>query len=163
MLQLRQQDPEAFCEEMRERISEKKQTFEQREVSHGYRYQRMMERLKKLSERFSAEGYDVSELETAIKGLEEKIANVEKAHTALKAAISETEQLECSATRGLGRVNKIEAEEELESLKDAKQEIIEYFRQYVVPAIQGLREQLEEASASADLPKPRVTETEDTL
>lgn len=147
--ELRQENKSEYCEEIATRMEAKVETFEQRNRAHSYRYQLMVERLESVLERFNENGYDVASLETALQGLQERIEAVQTAQQDFLTVIKEAQEFKCENTDTVFRDNKVNAEDELSAVREAKQELRTYFENEVIPAIQQLRSQLPSASESA--------------
>jgi DNA repair exonuclease SbcCD ATPase subunit len=131
-----------ICEKRQSKIEEKIVKFEERKVKHMEAYNNLQDRLEKLSDKLSAEGYDVADLDADIKILEEKISQFETDFASASTKAKEAKDYVCDSHTAVENKNEMKAVRDL--IKKVRQDSVEirsYYKNTIRPDIVAIKKQ----------------------
>ncbi len=130
------------CERIKTNLDRKITKYTQIRARRVAKFDAWKERLNKLADHLEdVRDLDVSALRTAIDGLDPFIANLLAKFDAFLAKLNEVKNLDCANLSDSSRSQVQSARTELQALKTAQSELIQYYRTSVLGALQALKDQ----------------------
>lgn len=149
-MQDRMATDEARCSALNEKTRMNAERFETARGNDEERHNRLVERLKQAIEIFSEKGYDTVALEQAVEGMDSRVEAVEDAFASFMEALESVKELECTASKEEFQAALETTKDELELLREARVELRDYYKETVRPALQALKDQIEEDAVASD-------------
>jgi hypothetical protein len=149
-MQDRKATDEARCAAFNERARMNTDRFNTARENDEERHNRLVERLKQAIGIFSEKGYDTSALEEAVTGMDSRVEAVEDAFASFMEALATVRELGCTVSKEEFQTALETTRDELETLRAARSELHDYYKETVRPALQELKRQIGNDSVASD-------------
>jgi hypothetical protein len=141
---------EERCARIQERVDSKIALFEEKKKSHAAVYENIKKRISAVIEKASAKGYDTAELKSDLTVLEEKIATFTNDYASYLSKIKGSKNFTCGHSEGDFKGELVEARALLKTVHTDAQDIRNYVKNTIKPAIKALKDQKVESNTDTD-------------
>lgn len=152
------------CQKITQKIDKVTPGFDKNHKNQVKKYTTIVERLKKIAEKFSAEGYDTTALAEGIVPMEDLLATLVTDYEAFSTTFIGSKEFECGTSQGDFKTAMDESRTALKLVRDDIKALQEHYRTVIRPELETLKEQVKAAEGESTEPgttEPGTTEPGD--
>jgi hypothetical protein len=130
------------CQKISKKIDNVIPNLDRNHKNQVKKYTTIVERLKKIAEKFRAEGYDTTALAGGIGTMEELLANLGTNYESFSTTFIGSKEFECGSSQGDFKTAMEESRSALKIVRDDIKALQVHYREVIRPELEALREQV---------------------